>query len=1007
MLEDCSEESIYAPGYIQPHGVLLVLQEPHLKILQVSENVELFFGLSPSALLGEPLQRLFSRSQVKRIATFLRQDNLELGPFLELNVRVPHSSGQASASVDTHIQTFRGSLHRSNGVVLLELEPQAPTEKTHSVQFYHRLQTATLSLRRAVDLPDLAQTLATQVKAIAGFDRVMIYRFEADDHGIVIAEVKEPHLESYLGLHFPAIDIPVPARRLFLHNWVRQIPDVKAASVPLVSGDPNRQPVDLSNCILRGVSPYHTEYLQHMGVAGTLTISLIDDHHLWGLIACHHYSPKRVDYETRKACEFLGQFASVELVHQQEQALNHYRTQIKTIQDRLQYAFLQNPHSIRQILAQNTVELLDLMHAGGMAIALDQHISLVGQTPSLPDVRELLNWLMDLNQPEIYLTHCLVRPYPAARAFKHVASGIMAISIVLHQKSYHLIWFRPEQIQTVSWAGNPQDAVEIDSKGNLSLCPRKSFELWKETVQEMSLPWQPAEIEAARMMHNTLMLAVLEFSQAALEEAAERAAIANRAKSQFLAKMSHELRTPLNAILGFTQIMNRSPHTSAEFQDHLGIINRSGEHLLTLINDVLEMSKIEAGQLTLNETCFNITRLIHSIEEMFALKAIGKRLLLKIEMDPTVPTYVCGDESKIRQILINLLGNAIKFTSEGSVMLRVLACPCCVTSPAGGPLHPVDAPGVARGHQNPIALRFEVEDNGCGIAEAELTSIFEAFMQTGHGRYVQGTGLGLSISRQFARLMGGDITVCSIPNQGSTFTCQVMVNLPQGPEVVEPEVNRQVIGLEPNQPSIRILVAEDVPENRQLMAALLTSVGFEVRVVKDGSEAIAQWQTWQPHLILMDIHMPVIDGHEASRQIRRQEGAEHRTSTPILALTAYAFDEDRAASLEAGCSDHIAKPFTETRLFEAIAHHVGVRYQYREVGQDASAVPQKVLSPQDLRMMPSDWISHVHEAALDLNDGRLRQLMSQIPDQETVLIQMLTSLIDDFQLEAIATLTEV
>ncbi|MBD2464817.1 response regulator [Oscillatoria sp. FACHB-1407] len=1011
--DTCCEESVYAPGYIQPYGVLLTLEEPHLTISQVSENVEQHLGVSATTLVGQSLQKLFSQAQVKRVAEFLQHDNLSLCNPFELKARVkasslhkecPQSSNQATAGKKRSgaaTRTFRGTLHRTQGALILELEPHLSNQKANSMQSYHRLQTAILNLRSAHQLSELAQILANQVRAMTGFDRVMIYRFETDNHGVVIAEEKAAHLESYLGLHYPATDIPVPARQLFLRNWVRQIPDVNYTPAYFVSSDDSsaQKPLDLRDCVLRGVSPYHIEYLQNMGVAASLTISLVNDQNLWGLIACHHHSPKLVDYETRKTCEFLGQFASIELVHQQERELGLYQTQVKTIQSKLQQAFLREPNFIQQVLTRNANDLLNLVHAEGVAIALDQQLSLIGQTPPLKEVQDLLCWLLQLNQPEIYLTNCFARPYAPARAFTQVASGVLAISVVLHQKSYHLIWFRPEQIQTVDWAGNPHDAITVDEMGNLHLCPRKSFALWKETVQDTSLPWQSVEIEAARMMRNTLMLAVLEFSQAALEQAAERAAIANRAKSQFLAKMSHELRTPLNAILGFSQMMNRSPNTPLEFQEHLSIINRSGEHLLALINDVLEMSRIEAGQLVLVERPFNLHQLLRSLQDMFALKAAQKGLTLTFEIDVQTPHHVCSDEAKLRQILINLISNAIKFTTQGSVTVRVntdasdAMRPVCTCYPV--PTDPCHA----------FKLSLAIEDTGCGIDCHNWDSIFEAFMQTEQGRHAEGTGLGLSISRQFARLMGGDITVESSPGQGSTFTCQIILHQPSAMEFFEPEATHLIVGLEPGQPAYRILVAEDVLENRQLLKVLLEPLGFEVKTVVNGLEAIAQWKTWHPHLIVMDIQMPDMDGYEATRQIRAQESPEQKP-TPIIALTAYAFADDRTASLKAGCNEHIAKPFTETVLLEAIAHYTGARYRYGEEAQPLLLRTQKTLSPQDLQQMPSDWLAQVHEAALDLRDERLRQLMADIPDPEQRLRELMMALIDNFQLEAIATLTQ-
>ncbi len=1006
-LEVCSDECVYAPGHIQPHGMLLMLQEPQLTILQISENVEQFFGISAEALLGQPLQLLFSRAQVQRLAGYLTQDNLELcNPFkLKTRRRVAQTDWQPKN------QTFRGLMHRMVDGLTLELEPQRSINSTHSTQLSYRLRATIANLRNATSLMDLAQTLAREVKAMTGFDRVMIYRFNADNSGVVIAEEKQRHLKSYKGLHYMATDIPTPARKLFCRKWVRFIPDVNYTPIPLIpTNHPlTNTPVDISNSELRGVSHYHIEYLQNMEVGGSMSISLLDNKRLWGLIACHHSSPKLLDDETRKVCEFLGPFASIELVHQQERELQVYRTQMKGIQDELQQTLLQEFNSMEQALSQNTNQLLDLFHAQGAAFLLDGQMRLVGQTPSDTQVQELVTWLMQHKREQVFATDSISRIYPEAKAFKNQASGILAISISVNrpkQKSYHILWFRPEQIQTVNWVGNPEDTVTINEVGEMELCPRKSFEMWKETVRETSLPWEVAELEGATEMRNKLMLVVLEFSQQALEEAAEQAAIANRAKSQFLAHMSHELRTPLNAILGFTHLIKRSDKIPSEFEADLDIISSSGEQLLTLINDVLEMSKIEAGQLELTKNSFDLRTLISSITDMVALQALEKGIDLKTEMHTSVPRYVYGGESKLRQILLNLLSNAIKFTTAGGVTLRLKALPgrqCSINSPDSRER----SPSVSTDDSNPIiTLHVEVEDTGCGIAQFDTEAVFEAFRQIQQDRYAQGTGLGLSISRQFARLMGGDITVRSTLNQGSTFICEVLLSLASSVNIMATETTRTVIGLEPGQPTYRILVVEDLIKNSQLLVRLLESVGFEVCAAENGNEAIALWSEWHPHLILMDIQMPVMDGYEATRQIRRRSAGK---DVVIIALTAYAFEKDYITSIQAGCDDHMTKPFLEATLFNKMAQYLGVRYRYREEvlpGLDEQPLLHKSLTAKNLQLMSLEWIIQVHEAALDLNDAKLYNLIDQIPKQEQFIADALKYLVDNFQFEAIADLTK-
>lgn len=346
----------------------------------------------------------------------------------------------------------------------------------------------------------------------------------------------------------------------------------------------------------------------------------------------------------------------------------------------------------------------------------------MGICPSQKFISALILWLESKSE-DVFHTNCLSQLYPEAIAIKDIASGILAISISLNHTSYHIIWFRSEVIQTINWAGDPSK-LALDDKDELS--PQRSFELWKEVVNAKSLPWDDVEIEAATELRGTLMLAALEFSQQALKQEAERAQVASKAKSSFLARMSHELRTPLNAILGCTQLMEREDLTKG-LLEYVNIIGHSSEHLLDLIDDVLEVSKIEAGKITLEETNFDLLDLIKGVQEMMQLKAQEKSLQMLFAIHPHLPQMIKSDERKIRQILLNLLGNAIKFTHKGYVMLKVSL---------------VEAdPATSKDK-----IHFAIEDTGAGIAAEEIDNLFEAFVQTASGRESQtGTGLGLVI----------------------------------------------------------------------------------------------------------------------------------------------------------------------------------------------------------------------------------------------------------------------
>ncbi|MCP4218613.1 MAG: response regulator, partial [bacterium] len=401
-----------------------------------------------------------------------------------------------------------------------------------------------------------------------------------------------------------------------------------------------------------------------------------------------------------------------------------------------------------------------------------------------------------------------------------------------------------------------------------------------------------------------------------LREAKEAAEAANRAKSFFLANMSHEFRSPLNAILGFAQVMDRGRAMPSEEKENLAIIRRSGEHLLDLINDVLDMSKIEAGRTVLTENDFDVYRLLDDVEEMFCLKAEGKGLRLIFECDAGVPQYIRTDEGKLRQVLVNLLGNALKFTKKGGISVRVMRLP------------------VESSESKKTDLQFEVEDTGEGIAPDEMDSLFEAFTQTETGRKSrEGTGLGLPISRKFVRMMGGAISVESRVGKGSVFRFRIRAETVKGVETKTGKPERRVIALAPNQLPYRILIADDRETNRLLLLRLFAPLGFELREAKNGAEVVEIQEKWEPHLICMDMRMPVMNGYEATKRIK---GAIKGHGPAVIAVTASVFEEDRAVVLSAGCDDFVRKPFRASEIFDTIHQHLGVRYVYEDAGETVS-----------------------------------------------------------------------
>jgi len=470
-----------------------------------------------------------------------------------------------------------------------------------------------------------------------------------------------------------------------------------------------------------------------------------------------------------------------------------------------------------------------------------------------------------------------------------------------------------------------------------------------------------------------------------LEQAKNSAESANRSKSEFLANMSHELRTPLNAILGFSQLMNREPSLTPEQKENLGIINRSGEHLLSLINDVLDLAKIESGKTTLYTTDFDLAELLELVAEMLALKAESKGLQLIIERDSNLPRYIHTDDKKLRQVLINLLGNAIKFTHQGRVILKVKS--------------------EAREQTNNNIITFEIEDTGAGIAPEEISSLFQVFTQTEAGKQSQeGTGLGLPISKKFVELMGGEITVSSQLGKGTIFKFDIQVQAAESTQITELKTSKRVMGLKPQQQEYRILVVDDRPENRQLLLKLLQPIGFQVQAAINGQEAVAIWQQWQPHLIWMDMRMPVMNGYEATQQIKAHLQGQ---ATVIIALTASTLEEEKAVVLSAGCDDFVRKPFREEVIFAKMAQYLGVQYLYEQFDlQEVSLESLEELTSEALAMMPDGWLTELVEAASMIDEGLIGELLVRIPPEHQTLAQAIQLEVDNFDFEHLMNLAQ-
>jgi len=461
-----------------------------------------------------------------------------------------------------------------------------------------------------------------------------------------------------------------------------------------------------------------------------------------------------------------------------------------------------------------------------------------------------------------------------------------------------------------------------------------------------------------------------------LRLARDAAETANKAKSVFLANMSHELRTPLNAILGFSSLLHSDPQMPPSLRDTIGIINRSGEHLLRLINDVLEIAKIEAGKLQLQIAPFDLGNMVRDVIDMMQVRAGEKGLQLLFDIDSDFPRFIQGDEARLRQILVNLVGNAVKFTKQGGATIRLGAR-----------------------EEDQTHLLIEVEDSGPGISEDNLKRLFKPFVQLAERGEQEGTGLGLTITRQFVELMGGTISVESTLGKGSLFRVDLPVQLAGNDDIVHPEprTHEGIVGLAPGQPHFRVLIVEDQQENRLLLYRLVSNLGFEVKLAENGEQALQLFQDWHPDLILMDRHMPVMNGDEATRRIRKMgDGKDVR----IVAVTASAFKEQRHEMLEAGMNDIVRKPYRFDEIYDCLARQLGVHYIY-EGGSAKSTDPSVALTPAMIDVLPPPLRNDLRHALESLEAQRIAEVIEQVGAYDQQLEKALAQLADNFDYPAI------
>ena len=745
-ISSCDREPIRIPGKIQPHGIFIAVDSQTFQVTDVSENVSTHFifkaqeNLTADSIFKNGLAALIeSQSLHQFLASLRNQDQKISNPVrLQLDPQVFTSDGQNEIDV---------IVHRSQESVLIEFEKKNNEAVSFSA-VYSQIDLAIRSIEESKDLPSLFDESAKQIRLLTGFDRVMIYRFDAEWNGRVLAEAKKESMTSFLDLHFPASDIPKQARELYLTNWLRIIPDVQYLPANLLSVRSDPKPLDLTLSVLRSVSPVHIQYLKNMGIGASMSISVIRDGVLWGLVACHHESSLFVPYDVRQGCEFIGKFLSLQLAAKEKLQSVESRASKRSIISELEKqmkvekagnflaALLGNPEA-------HSKKLFDLIEAEGVAVLYRGRVLSRGQTPLPEQIIELANWLRSHHEDkDVFATDRLAKLFEGATRYKKVASGVIAISVPEPEPTY-VFWFRPEVIQTVKWSGSPEKSMEQGPQGP-QLTPRHSFAEWRQTVDLRSINWDLWDIETAEELRSRINAVDLS-RQVELEFKARRQAEqSNQALDEFAQIVSHDLRDPLRGIRYFASFVKQDESTkvSATSLENLTQIETLCSQMGAMIESLHQYSKL--GQVDLAYGWVDLREVVHAVMSRFKhLSLEGK---VEFVVDGSLPQVYC-DRARIEEVFSNLISNAIKYNQSQVARVEIGA------------------------DISKFPVEIYVADNGIGVSPANFAKIFQIFERLHPiDQFGGGTGMGLSLVERIVRKHGGNIAIESEEGQGSRFS---------------------------------------------------------------------------------------------------------------------------------------------------------------------------------------------------------------------------------------------
>jgi len=705
-LTNCDKEPIHIPGKVQSHGFLVAVDAKTFDITYISQNIAEFIDGDAKNWLGKNIKDL-------EPVLLPNAPTTQLSQLLNLGAGNKNFDSVNPFNVELNGEAYYIVLTPSGSNIILEFEP---TDSDLSLDVQKAIGRSVSEILTGKNLTAILKNAAKEIKKIIQYDRVMIYRFNEDEHGEVVAEVKNDDLEPFMGLHYPASDIPKQARQLYKLNLTRIIADVNTDASPIITFEEG-QPLDLTHSVLRAVSPIHIQYLKNMGVGSSFSISLMAHGELWGLVACHNYSPRFINYKAREAAKLVGQILSSALEYRQDEEdteqLNILNAAAGEISTRLKTDI-----TIAEALTKGKTTVKDITMSAGVAVILDGAITTIGQTPDQEQIKEVAIWLQSNMADSIYYTHRFPEIFGPAKAYSENASGILACALS-KDLSELIIWFKPEQITSISWAGNPEKPAEPCEDGIMQLSPRKSFETWEQIVKNTSSRWTNEEVTTVVKIREEVIYAVNRRANE-IKLLNERLQLAYEELDTFSYTISHDLRTPLSSVKSYSEFLlatNKSLDDQAK--SILGKIVGGADKMNMLIKEILNYSRVGRADIAFDKIA--MTAMVSEItkEVISALKS--ENLQLKIGDTPNI----YGDRTMIMQVFTNLINNAVKYSSKSNPSI-------------------VEISGKVDGQETV----YSISDNGVGIDVNYFSRVFELFKRMDNVQDYEGTGVGLAIVKR-------------------------------------------------------------------------------------------------------------------------------------------------------------------------------------------------------------------------------------------------------------------